>query len=56
MAEATLLPGGKTNQEIFDIDTSGLEPAWTKLLASCPAPNSAKPVIASPSPTSAPAQ
>jgi hypothetical protein len=56
IAEATLLPGGKTNQEIFDIDTSGMEPAWTKLLASCPAPNSVKPVIASPSPTSAPAQ
>jgi hypothetical protein len=27
-----------------------------KLLASCPAPNSVKPVIASPSPASAPAQ
>ena len=35
MAEATLLADGKTHQEIFDIDTSGLEPAWTKLLASC---------------------
>jgi hypothetical protein len=56
MAEATLLPGGKTNQEIFDIDTSGLEPAWAKLVASCAAPNGVKPVIASPSPTSAPAQ
>jgi hypothetical protein len=56
MAEATLVADGKTNQEIFDIDTDGLEPAWTKLLASCPAPNSVKPVIASPSPTTAPAQ
>jgi hypothetical protein len=56
MAEATLVADGKTNQEMFDIDTSGLEPAWTKLLASCPAPNSAKPVIASPGPTTAPAQ
>ena len=56
MAEATPLADGKTNQEIFDIDTSGLEPAWTKLLASCPVPNSVKPVIASPNPTSAPAQ
>ena len=56
MAEATPLVDGKTNQEIFDIDTSGLEPAWTKLLASCPVPNSVKPVIASPNPTSAPAQ
>ena len=27
---------GKTNQEIFDIDTDGLEPAWTKLLAVLP--------------------
>jgi hypothetical protein len=56
MAEATLAADGKTNQEIFDIDTNGLEPAWTKLLASCPAAPSAKPVIASPSPTTAPAQ
>jgi hypothetical protein len=56
MAEAAPLPGGTTSQEIFDIDASGLEPAWTKLLASCPAaPNSVKPTIASPSPTSAPA-
>jgi hypothetical protein len=56
MAEATLLPDGKTSQEIFDIDAGGLEPAWTKLLASCPvAPSSVKPTIASPSPTSAPA-
>ena len=57
MAEATLLPDGKTSQEIFDIDAGGLEPAWTKLLASCPvAPSSVKPMIASPSPTSAPAR
>jgi hypothetical protein len=56
MAEATLVADGKTNQEIFDIDTNGLEPAWTKLLASCPAPNNAKPVVASPGPTTAPAQ
>ena len=37
MGEGTLMPDGKTNQEIFDIDTSGLEPAWTQLFASCPA-------------------
>jgi hypothetical protein len=55
LAEATLLADGKSNQE-FDIDTSDLEPAWTKLPASCPAPNSVKPVIASPNPASAPAQ
>jgi hypothetical protein len=53
VAEATLLPDGKTNQEIFDIDTSGLEPAWMKLLASCPAPNKVNPVMASPNPNSA---
>jgi hypothetical protein len=55
LAEATLLADGKSNQE-FDIDTSDLEPAWTKLLASCPAPNSVKPVIASQNPASALAQ
>ena len=56
MAEATLVSGGKVNQEIFDIDTSGLEPAWTQLVASCPAsPGNLKPV-ASPVVTSAPAQ
>jgi hypothetical protein len=57
MAEAALLPDGKTSQEIFDIDASGLEPAWTKLLASCPAvPNGVKPMIVSPGLTSAPAR
>jgi len=56
MAEATLVSGGKVNQEIFDIDTSGLEPAWTQLVASCPAsPGNLKPV-ASPVVTSAPVQ
>jgi hypothetical protein len=57
MAEATRLPDGRTSQKIFDIDASGLEPAWTKLLASCPAaPNSVKPTITSPSLISAPAR
>ncbi len=37
MAEATLRPDGKSSQELFDIDTIGLEPAWTKLVANCPA-------------------
>jgi hypothetical protein len=55
VAEATLLPDGKTNQEILDIETSGLEPAWARLLVSCPAPNGAKPIIASPALTSSPA-
>ncbi len=57
MGEGTLMPDGKTNQEIFDIDTRGLEPAWTQLFASCPAaPNNARPAIASPGLTSAPAR
>jgi hypothetical protein len=44
MGEATLLPDGQAKQEIFDVDTGGLEPAWTKLRASCPAaPNPAAP-------------
>ena len=42
MAEATRLPDGKTNEEIFDIDTNGLQPSWTKLLSSCPAAPSVK--------------
>ena len=38
------MPDGKTSQEIFDIDTMGLEPAWTQLVATCPvAPNPAAP-------------
>jgi hypothetical protein len=49
MAEGVLMPGGKLNQETFEIDTSGLEPAWTKLAASCPAaPRNARPLIAWP--------
>jgi hypothetical protein len=56
MAEGAPSPGGTISQEIFDIDASGLEPAWTKLLASCPAaPNSVKPTMASPSAAFAPA-
>jgi len=49
MAEATQLPNGTISQEIFNIDANGLEPAWTKLLVSCPAaPNNVKPIIVSP--------
>ncbi len=44
MAEATLGPDGKSSQELFDIDTVGLEPAWTELVEKCPAaPNPAPP-------------
>lgn len=57
MAEATLSTDGKTNEEIFDIDTNGLQPSWTKLLASCPAASSnVKPATVSSGPASAPAQ
>jgi len=49
MAEGVLLPDGKLNQETFEIDTNGLEPAWTKLSASCPAaPKNARPLVAWP--------
>ncbi len=37
MGEGTLTPDGKASQAPFDIDTVGLDPAWTKLSASCPA-------------------
>jgi hypothetical protein len=57
IGEGTLMQDGKINQEIFDIDTRGLEPAWNKLLASCPAaPTSARPAIVSPGLVSAPVQ
>ena len=56
IGEGTLMPDGKTTREIFDIDTSGLEAAWTQLLASCPAaPTNVRPAIASPGLVSAPA-
>jgi hypothetical protein len=54
VGEATLTADGKTTHETFDIDTAGLEPAWTQLFASCPAaPTGAKPGIAAPGPTTA---
>lgn len=47
MGEGTSMPDGKTSQEMFDIDTMGLEPAWTHLVATCPAaPNPAAPTSA----------
>jgi hypothetical protein len=61
MGEGTLMPDGKTDQSLFDIDTIGLEPAWTKLVATCPAapnpavPSSTRAAIAPRNPTSAPA-
>jgi hypothetical protein len=57
ISEATSSADGKTGHATFDIDTSGLEPAWTQLLTSCPAaPVYAKPVFPSPSVSAAPAQ
>lgn len=57
MGEATANADGKAKPSTFDIDTSGLEEAWTQLLASCPAaPVYAKPVFPSPSVNAAPAQ
>jgi hypothetical protein len=56
IGEGTLTPDGKTNQEILDIGTTGLEPAWSRLFESCPAaPTNEKPVLAPPSLTKAPA-
>jgi hypothetical protein len=60
MAEGSLMPDGKTNQEKFDISTVGMEPAWTKLRASCPAapkpaaPAGAGAATAAPGPAPAP--
>lgn len=57
MGEGRLMPDGKTDQELFEIDTRGLEPAWMQLFASCPAaPSNARPAIASPDLTATPAQ
>jgi len=49
IGEGALTPDGKTNLVSFDIDTIGLEPAWTQLQAFCPAtPKGARPTMASP--------
>jgi hypothetical protein len=37
MGEGTSAPDGKASQALFDIDTVGLAPAWTKLSVSCSA-------------------
>jgi hypothetical protein len=36
MVEGTSTPDGKVSEAPFDVDMAGLEPAWTKLSASCP--------------------
>jgi hypothetical protein len=61
MGEDTPMPDGKTSQQMFDIDTMGLEPAWTRLVATCPAapgpaaPGNTRAAIAPPVGASAPA-
>jgi hypothetical protein len=56
IGEGTLTPDGKTSQEMLDIGTAGLEPAWSRLFESCPAaPTNEKPVMATPSLAGAPA-
>jgi hypothetical protein len=61
MGQGTLMPDGKTSQEMFDIDTMGLEPAWTRLVATCraapdpAAPTSARAAIPPPAAPSVPA-
>ena len=39
MGEGSPTAEGRTSVSTFDIDTIGLEGAWTRLLASCPADN-----------------
>ena len=57
IGEGTLTADGKASHEMFDIDTGGLEPAWTQLFASCPAAaNGARPAIATPGPITIPPQ
>ncbi|WFU19678.1 hypothetical protein [Bradyrhizobium sp. CB3481] len=46
MGEGSPAAEGKTSVSTFDIDTLGLEGAWTRLLASCPA-DSPRPAAAS---------
>jgi hypothetical protein len=54
MGEGASTPDGKASQAPFDIDTAGLQPAWTKLSASCPAGvPGAPPVMPPPGLTSA---
>jgi hypothetical protein len=54
MGESTLALDGTHNLSTFEIDTSGLQPGWAQLLASCPAAAPvAWPAIPSPSVTSA---
>ncbi len=45
MGASTTPPGGKANLATYEVDTTGLEQAWTEILAKCPAaPATAKSV------------
>jgi hypothetical protein len=61
VGESTQGADGKPNLATFDIDTTGLAPAWTQLVTSCPAQpaapkaSTALPAGASPSANAAPA-
>jgi hypothetical protein len=56
IGEGTLTADGKTNQDISDMGTTGLEPAWARLFETCPAaPTNDKAVMAPPGLAKAPA-
>jgi hypothetical protein len=54
--ESTVMPDGKITQALFEIETSGLESAWSQLSATCATPpNNAKRTIDVPGKPNAPA-
>jgi hypothetical protein len=56
VGESTVMPNGKTTEVLFEIETRGLETAWTQLSATCAIPpNSAKRTIDVPGTPDAPA-
>jgi hypothetical protein len=56
IGETTLMPDGKATQARFEIETRGLQGAWTQLAATCAAPsNSARHMIETPGTPNAPA-
>jgi hypothetical protein len=56
VGESTAMPDGKATQTMFEIETRGLESAWTQLSATCAAPpSSAKRTIEVPGMPNAPA-
>jgi hypothetical protein len=56
IGETTLMPDGKATQALLEIETRGLQGAWTQLAATCAAPsNSAGRMIEAPGAPNAPA-